>query len=105
MSMVNAPEVSRTIAGFYAGTAGKLKLDDQQFLFGAAHVDQWLVSVTVTENLGNTPLTATGGVLPSETALSAITVDTAPEPTSILLLLSGLGGIGYLRFRRNQLPR
>jgi hypothetical protein len=81
--------------GFYANTQGHLKLDDQDFVFGSTFLNQWLVSVQVTENDGDTSF-------PSETALSAITVDTAaPEPTTILLFLAGVGGVGLARrFRR-----
>jgi len=83
--------------GFYANTAGHLKLDDQDFVFGSAFSGDWLVSVQVTENDGDASFQ-------SETALSAITVDTAPpapEPATILLALVGLGGIGLAkRFRR-----
>lgn len=87
--------------GFYAGTQGHVKLDDQQFVFDSALANDWLVSMTVTENVGNTPASVTAGVLPSETALSAVTVDTVPEPTTILLVLSGLGVVGFRRLRRN----
>ena len=83
--------------GFYANTQGHLKLDDQDFIFGSTFSNQWLVSVQVSENSGDSSF-------PSATALSAITVDTAnptPEPTTILLVLAGLGGIGLARrFRR-----
>jgi hypothetical protein len=83
--------------GFYASTQGHLKLDDQDFIFGSAFASDWLVSVQVTENSGDSSFL-------SQTALSAITVDTAnptPEPTTILLVLTGLGGIGLARrFRR-----
>jgi hypothetical protein len=79
--------------GFYANTQGHLKLDDQDFIFGSTFSNKWLVSVQVTENSGDTSFL-------SQTALSAITVDTAtptPEPTTILLVLAGLGGIGLAR--------
>ncbi|HEX4278873.1 MAG TPA: PEP-CTERM sorting domain-containing protein [Bryobacteraceae bacterium] len=90
--------------GYYAGSAGTLKLDDQEFIFGSQFANDWLVSVTITENLGNTPASVgTTGNLPSELALSAITVDTvAPEPTSVLLLLSGFGAIGIVGARRRK---
>jgi len=94
---------------FYGGSAGKVRLDDQQFLLPSADSNLWLVSMTVTENNANSPQSAAllgGGALPSETALSAITVDfnsssvATPEPTTILLLFSGLGAIGLRRLRR-----
>lgn len=79
----------------YANTTGLLKLDDQDFVFGSAFANDWLVSISVTQN-------GTFGTNLSATALSAITVDSAtPEPTTILLVLAGLGGIGAVRrFRR-----
>lgn len=82
-------------SGFYANTAGHLRLDDQDFIFGSTFANEWLVSVQVTENDGDTSFL-------SATALSAITVDSAaPEPTTVLLVLAGLGGIGLARrFRR-----
>jgi hypothetical protein len=87
--------------GFYSGTQGYLRLDSQQFVFSPSLADLYLVSMTVTENNGNNPNTVTGGILPSETAISAITVDSAaPEPGSILLMLSGFAGVGLLSWRR-----
>jgi len=93
-------------AGFYAGTQGKLKLDSEQFVFNnPSLLSDYLVSMTITENFSMTPAAAVtnGASFASETALSAIDVDTVtatPEPTTILLLLSGLGGFAFLRFRR-----
>jgi hypothetical protein len=85
---------------FYTGSSlvGKAKLDDQEFVFNnPALANLWLVSMTVSENVANTY--ASNSAAPSETALSAITVDTAPEPGTVLLLLSGLAGIGIMRVR------
>jgi hypothetical protein len=95
-------------SGFYANSAGKTKLDDQEFEFGGLLCgavlcsSDWLVSVTVTENVPNTFASSqTDGQPASETALSAITVETVPEPTTILLLLTGIGGMGLARLRRS----
>jgi len=90
--------------GFYAGSQGALKLDSEQFVFNnPSLLSDYLVSMTITENFSNTPGTeaSNGATFASETGLSAIDVDTVtPEPTTILLLLSGLGGFAFLRFRR-----
>lgn len=91
-------------SGFYAGTAGNVKLDGQQFVFGSTYASDWLVSMTVTENNGSTY--CSDCVAPfSQTALTAITVDTAsaaPEPGTVLLLLTGLGCVGAARFRKGR---
>jgi hypothetical protein len=89
------------LTGYPGGTNGNIVLDDQGFLFNSlaltgglgTNLSSYLVSVTVQE------IGATAGVSP---ALSAITVDTAgvPEPSTILMFLSGLGAIGLARFRR-----
>lgn len=67
---------------FYGGSSlsGKTKLDDQEFIFNSpALTNEWLVSMTVTENVANTY--GSNPLAPSQTAISAITVDTAtPEP-------------------------
>jgi len=85
--------------GLYSGTAGKLKMDDQDFVFGSAFANKWLVSVSVTQN-------GTFGSNVSAGALSAITVNAGnllptPEPGTVVLLLAGLGGmVAVRRFRR-----
>lgn len=78
--------------GVYAGTQGTLKLDDQDFNFGNAFLNKWLVSVDVGQ-------TGTFGAGISATALSAITVTAVPEPTTFLLLLAGFGGVGVVARR------
>jgi len=83
--------------GSYAGTTGSVVLDDQGFIFSgstlATSLNKYLVSVTVKE--ANSASGASVG-------LSAITVNAAtPEPSTLLLLLTGLGGVGYFaRSRR-----
>jgi hypothetical protein len=82
----------------YMNTSGNLVLDDQGFIFGNQYLSQYLVSIQVAELNGNnsTPL--------SGTALSAITVDTAstPEPSTIALVIGGLGLIGLGRRARRK---
>jgi hypothetical protein len=82
--------------GVYANSSGSLRLDDLVFLFGNTYANQYLVDIKVTENNG-----ASGT---SQTALSAITVDsgaTTPEPSTVLLALAGFGALGAARWRRN----
>lgn len=83
----------------YTGTSGNLRLDDQGFHFGNTYVGEYLVKIGVTQNAGC--FGCSSGTALSETALSAITVTSvAPEPSTIFLVLSGIGVLGFRRFRR-----
>jgi hypothetical protein len=83
------------------GSPGNVVLDDQGFFFngislsglgaGDTNLNTYLVSVGVME---------LGGKIGASTGLSAITVDTVPEPSTIMLFLTGLGALGLARFRR-----
>jgi hypothetical protein len=82
---------------------GTLVLNDQGFFFsglnlsalgaGLTNLNTYLVSVTVSE-VGSSP--------GESAALSAITVDTTPEPSTVFMLLTGLGAIGFAGFRRRK---
>jgi hypothetical protein len=80
--------------GKYTGSAGTLYLNDQVFLLGNAYLNQYLVDIKITEHSG------VGQT--SQTALSAITVVAAPEPSSVFLALTGLGAFGLTRLRRRK---
>jgi len=81
--------------GRYMNSAGWLYLEDQVFQFGNAYANQYLVDIQVKE--------VSGAGLTSQTALSAITVDSAiPEPSTILLTLAGFGALGASRLRRRR---
>jgi hypothetical protein len=85
--------------GSYSGTSGSLSLYSQDFQLGslvAPSAGEYLVSIQLQERVGVSPF--------SQTALSAITIDAAaspvPEPSTVFLLMTGLGAIGLARFRR-----
>jgi hypothetical protein len=93
-SLYSGTSSATSSAGAYSNSTGTVSLDDQEFQFGNAFLDKYLVSVSVTDpNAAN---------LSSRTALSAMTVDfySAPEPSTIALLAVGGGLIGLKRFRR-----
>jgi hypothetical protein len=88
----------------FFNSTGNTVLDAQDFLLAslvAPSASEFLVNIKVQELNG-----AATGSGASQTALSAITVDTAlvsastPEPSTILLFLSGLGAVGFAKFRK-----
>jgi len=82
---------------------GTLVLNDQGFLLGTlnfgggnTNLNMYLEDIKIFANGG-----ASGA--PSEAlALSAITVDAIPEPSTVIMFISGLGAIGFARFRRRK---
>ena len=93
-----------SVGSRYQNQAGmSMYLDNQLFDFGSAHLAEFLVSITVTDTLtsgyvgysGSTPANNN-----SRVALSAITVSQAPEPSTIFMALSALGGLAYFRRRK-----
>jgi len=83
----------------YNGTTGSLVLDDEGFGFGSTFVNQYLVSVKVTDNSGAANVSNTG-----VSAVSLVTtgLSPAPEPASVFLLIAGVGVLGLVRRRRLQ---
>lgn len=90
-------------SGQYAHTTGDINLDEQIFSF-ANHTTDYLVSITVTNQMpdaGSGYATNTNGTGISRTALSAISLDVVtPEPSTYLMLASGLGLLGLLKRKR-----
>lgn len=89
--------ISSIASGAFTGvTSGNLNLGARDFLPSpllAPSATEYLVNIKVTENVGGAT---------SQTALSAITVDTAPEPSTVLMFLSGMGALGFARLRRKK---
>jgi hypothetical protein len=83
----------------YTGTTGTVSLTDQVFDFTGTPFSSgyYLESITVADSSGKAST--------SQTALSAITVDTSvvptPEPSTVLLVMAGIGAIGFSRLRRS----
>jgi hypothetical protein len=77
---------------------GSVQLDEQTFNFGSTYVSDYLVAVIIDNQMY--PGTSIG----SKASLSAITVNqVTPEPSTIFLLMAGLGSIGLGRLRLRKL--
>ena len=79
--------------GNYSGTTGNAYLDAQKFSLGTAYMSDYLVNIVITDASGSTAKV-------SRDTLSAITIDPAPEPSSVFLLVAGLAVMGYFSYRR-----
>jgi len=91
--------IGNTPSTYFPYGPGNLSLEAIDFNFGALgglltpNSGEYLLDVKVTDS--------NYAVNSSSTALTAITVDTVtPEPSTVLLFLTGLGAIGVSRFRR-----
>lgn len=96
-NVFSAPYSSIGLNNAYSGsTGGNVQLDDQSFSFGSTYANDYLVAVIVNNQM-------TTNV--SKLSLEAITVQQptpTPEPSTIVLLLTGLGSIGLGRLRRKK---
>jgi hypothetical protein len=87
--------------GAYANTTGTLALDAQDFSLGNLAAGQTLTSITITDTAG-------AATKVSRDFLSAVTVASSgsapatPEPSTVLLLVGGLGSVVLVRRRRKQ---
>jgi len=91
------------LTGYAGATSGNIVLDDEGFLFnglalttlgaGSTNLNSYLQSVSIKE---------AGSVAGVSEALSAVTIDTVPEPSTVFMFLSGLGAVGLARFRRKK---
>ena len=77
------------------GTSGTAVLDDQGFIFSGTTLATSLSSYLVDIRILNATTSQTASL-----GLSAITVDTVPEPSTVLLILTGLSTFGFYRLRR-----
>lgn len=79
----------------YSNTSGNVALDDQSFSFGNAFLNDYLTEIQITDQNGGNQI--------GRTALSAVTVDvaSAPEPSTILMVVTGLGAFA-LAYRRRR---
>jgi len=81
-------------------TGGTVFLDEQQFIFTSAQYSGMYLSYIDISDAGTAWSASNPGG--SRFALSAVTVDQTPEPSTILLLVGGFGVIGLGRLRRRS---
>ena len=91
---INAGSTPSPYGNATSGSSGNLMLDELAFSFSNNYANTTLNSITITSAAANA-----GGV--SRLALSAITVTTAPEPSTIALFATGLGLLGLARRKRS----
>jgi len=81
--------------GNFLNHSGQIVLSDQDFQVPLYTADPWLVSVIIQELNGATNVSAT--------TLSAITVESVtPEPSTVFLMVLGLGAIALASIRRRR---
>lgn len=93
-------------SGPYSGTSGTVVLDDQGLVFSSAFLSalgsyDYLVSIQIMDPNQPTPGQSSLG-------LSAVTVDTlapSPEPSTILLCLTGFGALAFGTFKKRSSAR
>ena len=88
---------NNTGSGLYAGTTGTVNLDPLAFSVFPNEQSDWLAAIRI--------VSTGGGFNVGRAALTAITLETAtvPEPTTVLMLLGGLGVLGYARKRSGKI--
>jgi hypothetical protein len=87
--------------GSYVNTNGTLNLDAQDFVLGSMAVGQTLTSVTLTDTAGSSSLVSRD-FLSGVTVLSSGSSAPTPEPSTVLLVMSGLGLVIVGRRRQKQ---
>ena len=90
-------------ANRYASTTGNVVLDYQTFDFGLFYATDFLVSITIRNQLS---AGQSVGFENTRAALSAVTLNQidpshAPEPSTVFLAFAGLGSVCYFRRRKN----
>ena len=98
----NSLGATAAVGSRYVNQSGlTLQLDNQMFSFGTAHLNEFLVSITIANQITSGYTGAANGSSNTRAALSAVTVNqVVPEPGTVFLALAGLGAVGYFRRRK-----
>jgi hypothetical protein len=98
-SSLNSTVSGATPSPDQGSTGGLLVLDSQQFLLNGLGANFYLAKITITDSGANWSTTNVSG---SHAAISALTIETAPEPSTIILFGAGLATLGLSRLRRRK---